>query len=99
MKVVHEISSVKEGSANTQIIVQEMVFQLSGVPITGGQPYVHNQLQSSDTWVVNHNLGFFPVVDILSPGGIQVVAEIAHISNNQFQVIFNSPQVGTAIAR
>lgn len=50
-------------------------------------------------WVLNHNFGRLPVVQVLSPGGFEVEAEVAHVSLNQARVYFNQPQQGTAIAR
>lgn len=50
-------------------------------------------------WVLNHNFGRLPVVQVLSPGGLEVEAEVAHVSTNQARVYFNQPQQGTAIAR
>lgn len=50
-------------------------------------------------WVLNHNFGRLPVVQVLSPGGFEVEAEVAHVSMNQARVYFNQPQQGTAIAR
>ena len=50
-------------------------------------------------WIVNHNFGRNPVVSVLSPGGIEVEAEVVHINTNQTRVLFNAPQLGKAIAR
>lgn len=65
---------------------------------TGGNQYVHVQSSALVTWTVNHNLGHYPDVTILSVGGIEVVAGIAHQSLNQFLVTFASAQSGQAIA-
>lgn len=49
-------------------------------------------------WVVNHNLGYYPSsVRVLSPGGVEVNAEVVDISINQLQIIFSSAQSGRAL--
>lgn len=52
----------------------------------------------SPSWTVNHNLGRSPAaVRVLSPGGIEVEAEVAEISLNQIIVLFASAQAGRVI--
>lgn len=62
-------------------------------------PYEHVQASASAIWTVNHNRGARPLVQVLTPGGAEVEAEILHVSDNQFQVKFSQPFAGTAIAR
>lgn len=69
------------------------------IVIDVGVGYVHSQTASSQTWTVNHNLGYIPNVSILSPGNVLVMAAITHTNINQFTVSFNGPQTGTAVAR
>lgn len=63
----------------------------AGVPAS----YEMTQSSSSADWTVNHNLGYHPVVTVLSPGGAQVVADILHTTVNQFHVYFAQPQSGS----
>lgn len=60
------------------------------------QGTVFTQSSPSATWTLNHNLGFKPAVTVYSAGGMQVGADVVHISNNQTQIFFASPQAGTA---
>lgn len=62
-------------------------------------PVVHTQASPADEWTFNHNLGFRPLVEVLSPGGIEVGAQVAHITVNQVKIYFSSPQTGQALAR
>lgn len=57
--------------------------------------FVFTQSSASATWTVNHNLGVRPTATILSPGGVEVEATVVHISVNQLQVLFASPQTGS----
>lgn len=61
--------------------------------------YEHTQASPATEWIVNHNFGRNPIVDVLSPGGIRVLTEIQHMTINQARVYFLSPQTGKAIAR
>ncbi len=73
-----------------------------GPPGPPGSPglalkYTHVQSTLASTWVVNHNLGAKPIVSVLSVGGLQMLAEVIHISANQLQVIFDTPVAGSVI--
>lgn len=61
--------------------------------------FTYNQITPSNSWTVNHNLGFYPSVTILSPGGIELITNITHTSINQFIASFNNECAGKAIAR
>lgn len=49
------------------------------------------------TWVVNHNLGFYPTVHIYSIGRVEVEAEYTHNTVNQTTINFNTAQTGIAV--
>lgn len=65
----------------------------------GAEVFEYSPPTAQAEWVLNHNFGRLPVVQVLSPGGFEVEAEVAHVSLNQARVYFNQPQQGTAIAR
>jgi len=62
----------------------------------GTLSYTYVQSVASSSWIVNHNLGFKPAVEVLSAGGMEVEAEVMHTSNNQTIINFVSPQTGSA---
>lgn len=66
---------------------------------SGGNVFEYSPPSASDEWIVNHNFGYNPVVAVLSPGGVEVEAQVLHTSPNQTRVLFNAPQLGKAIAR
>lgn len=53
-----------------------------------------NTYSSALTWTVNHNLGRKPNVQVLSPGGVEVMADVVHINNNQAVVSFAAAYTG-----
>lgn len=74
----------------------------SGPPGPPGPPsdYLEfAQVSPSTEWIVNHNFGKIPIIQVISPGGIMVETEIFHQSENQTRIYFNTPQTGKAIAR
>lgn len=67
-------------------------------PAGAGQPYVHTQSSALATWTVNHNRGWKPAsVSVLTPGGIEMNADIVHVSNTQILVNFAAPQTGSVL--
>lgn len=55
-----------------------------------------NQATASNTWIINHNLGFKPVVQVFNPAGEQIEGLVIHLSNNQTGIYFVTPQTGYA---
>jgi hypothetical protein len=62
----------------------------------GSAGYDHIQNSALDLWTINHNLGYKPSVQTFTVGGLEVLGEIQHISNNQVVVTFNTTLSGTA---
>lgn len=58
--------------------------------------YLHTQAIASSSWNVNHNLGFKPDVATYSNGGLEFVAEVLHISDNQLTITLAAPTAGFA---
>lgn len=52
---------------------------------------------ASANWQVLHNTGKRPVVTVLDAFGHVVIAEVEHLSSNEFYVRFGSPQTGSVI--
>jgi hypothetical protein len=67
-----------------------------GPPGIGVAPYVHTQASAAVEWIVNHNLGYRPAVELSDTAGNGVGAQILHISDNQLRVYFNQPAAGFA---
>ena len=74
-----------------------LTWDLLGVPTAVGS-YTHIQSSPATTWVINHNLGFYPVVEVRNAGGVVINGFVLHTSINQTQVTFNVAVAGTARA-
>lgn len=60
------------------------------------QGYVHTQSTSSSTWTINHNLGYYPTVEIFDSGRQKIDADVAHPSANQTAIVFSVSIAGFA---
>lgn len=67
-----------------------------GAPGPASAFFEHVQAVASDAWTINHNLGFRPAVTVFSPGGVEVEADVIHVSVNQTVIAFAAPQAGSA---
>ena len=61
-----------------------------------GGSYTHNQITSSTTWTITHNLGFFPAVSVVDSGGNYVIGDVNYVSQNIVTVSFNASFGGKA---
>lgn len=50
--------------------------------------YIHDQMVSSDTWVVTHNLDKYPSVSVVDSAGSLAIGDVQYISRNQLIVTF-----------
>lgn len=58
--------------------------------------YHHSQGVSSDTWEIEHNLGFFPNITTMDSSGAVAEGEIEHLSAYRVRVTFSAPFSGNA---
>jgi hypothetical protein len=64
--------------------------------VISGDGYEHVQASASDTWLINHNLGYNPAVELLTVGGNEFEADVLHTSVNQTIVYIAIPIAGKA---
>lgn len=60
----------------------------------GGGTLTYTQSTPSSLWIVNHNLGFKPLVDVFNNNDEEVAVKVSHTSANQFRVISETPFLG-----
>ena len=66
------------------------------ITINAVDSYTHEQMRSSDRWVINHNLGKFPSVTVVDTTGSVVVGDINYTSLNQLIISFVAEFSGKA---
>lgn len=103
--VVTTTNNTVNVTENTQVTVVQVPNTSIVTAITQGpqgpagaaaQGYVHNQLNASSTWVINHNLGYYASVEIFDTGSQEVDAEVSHPNINQTVIMFSLPLAGFA---
>lgn len=62
----------------------------------GDIAYTHTQSVSSNTWTINHNLGFNPVAVVLDSAGTNCEGTISYPTINQMVITFTAAFTGTA---
>jgi len=67
-----------------------------GEPGLSGAGFTYTQASPATTWIINHNLGFRPSVEVLSVGGAEIEADVVHVSLNQTRIYFVAPTAGSA---
>lgn len=63
---------------------------------TSSTPYTQ-QFSELSQWIVNHNLGYRPAVEVYNIGWQEIDADVVHLTNNQFVVNFTKPTQGVAL--
>lgn len=58
--------------------------------------YRHNQSAPSDTWLVAHNLGYFPSVSVQDSAGTNVFGDVVYLDQDHLTITFRSPFGGYA---
>lgn len=62
----------------------------------GGALYVHTQSAAAEEWVIQHDLGAWPVIDLFDAAGNRVAGQILNINLNQARIYYNIPVAGFA---
>lgn len=87
------------GVATVEIIqsgYEVVLIGTQGPPGASGAGFVHTQSSAATEWVVNHNLGFEPAVEVIDTGGLAGIGDIVHFSVNQLRIYFAAATAGKA---
>ena len=101
---VARLSIVDGPEAALRVVVQTARLELRSEGVQGATGpagpasafYEHTQASSSASWTIAHNLGFRPTVTVLTTGGLEVLADVQHLSVNTLTVTLLAPMAGTA---
>lgn len=61
-----------------------------------GAAYVHTQSVALGTWIINHNLGYRPSVEVFNSASQEVDADVQNPTINQTLILFTMPISGFA---
>jgi len=67
-----------------------------GLPGISAGRYIHTQNTAASVWTINHNLGYYPEILLLTVGGMRFIGEVLHTTINQAVVQLSSSYTGTA---
>lgn len=90
------IGTVVSGPAPAVTLTGTAPAQTLNFVLPVGGNYTHNQITSSATWTITHNLGFFPAVSVVDSGGNYVIGDVNYVSQNVVTVSFNASFGGKA---
>jgi hypothetical protein len=66
--------------------------------VHGGPYYLeHRQVEPADVWLVEHGWGRKPYVQVLSPDGEVLIAEVHHLDDDRLEIRFAGPSAGSAV--
>lgn len=61
------------------------------------ETYQHNQTSSSASWVIQHGLGYYPIVHVFNNSNVEILpSEVIHNSKFTTTINFSSSQTGRA---
>lgn len=67
-----------------------------GDPVNLGGTYVHTQGVASSTWIINHNLGYYPSIEVVDSAGTIVIGNYQYVNVNTITATFTDPFAGKA---
>lgn len=62
----------------------------------GDKAYTHTQNAPALTWVINHNLGKYPAVDVVDSAGTTFIGDVNYTSINTLEINFSAEFSGQA---
>lgn len=65
-------------------------------PAGASETYVHTQVVASDTWTIEHNLGYFPAVTLVDSAGTVFVGSLQYPDVDTVIATFNGATSGKA---
>ena len=90
------VITLTEGGVDIVTVITSGPQGPQGAAGTSGAGYQFIQSSSSDTWTINHNLGFKPAVDVYDSGSQQIQAAVSHTSVNQTVILLTASTAGFA---
>jgi hypothetical protein len=67
-----------------------------GEPVSFPGTYTHTQGVASSTWTINHNLEYYPSIEVVDSAGTIVVGNYTYANVNTIIATFASPFAGKA---
>jgi hypothetical protein len=92
------LSGTGEFNSNSPGYPEIDISLLPGVPNQSPPiAYKHVQTASSQTWVITHNLNFYPNITVMDSAGNVVEGDIVYTSKKVVTLHFSAPVIGYAV--
>ena len=76
--------------------VEEVDALIAALEVGAHEGYLHMQILPSDTWVIEHGMGRYPAVTVMTSGGTEVIGSVTHTSVNSLTITFSVAFSGKA---
>lgn len=84
--------------------IQASISIAAGTGLSGLDPYtppqvahyLHTQSEPAEVWTINHNLGFYPAVEVYDAHMDSIEGFVEQLSLNQTRITFSVPMAGFA---
>lgn len=96
------LKPIKKGEMldSARLKVNEIISAVEDVLEAGSPvPFGFVQALPALTWIVKHDLGRRPMIQVFSAGGVEVEGSVTHLSDDQVRLDFNQPQAGSCLCR
>ena len=86
---------IKDNAGSTGSVGEVLSVTSTGLKWQG-RTFIFNQTVSTNTWVINHNLGAFPAIAVIDSVGNFVIGDIDYTNNVSLTLTFNTAFKGKA---
>ncbi|WP_368346640.1 hypothetical protein [Peptostreptococcus anaerobius] len=76
--------------------INDLLEKTKGITELVDKNYIHDQIQASTSWIVQHNLNKYPAVSVVDTGKNEIVGDIKHIDKNSLIINFSHAFSGMA---
>lgn len=93
----NDVTTISDIDLSSYSIPVVKVTNITNIINNNTAHYTHNQATLSSTWIINHNLGFNPVVVAYDLNGNEIEGTtFISIEGKTLNLLFNHPQAGIA---
>lgn len=85
--------------AETSVIVEAAIQGPKGDkgdPGASGASFIHNQIASSNTWIIQHNLGYYPNLTTVDTAQNTIEGDVYYNNIDEITINFETSITGTA---
>jgi len=89
------VSGYLDVNIDNDTIIVNSNGELSVNPL--GNYLKYSSIGEQQVWVIEHNFGFEPQVQVYNQDSVRVMVNFQHVSENTTQILFDKPRAGYAL--